>query len=167
VEVILARGAAHVDAVADIWARATAARDGDQEAAGLQESRPVIESVLGSSPRAVLVIALEGEKELGFAAVTPLDGEHASTAEVRYLGVEPDAWGRGVGRALMAALPGELRALGFERARLSVYTDNERAVDLYVRAGWRPDGPFSVHPRTGKTEQGYQLDLRAAASQQA
>jgi ribosomal protein S18 acetylase RimI-like enzyme len=58
----------------------------------------------------------------------------------------------------------ELAAEGFTDAQLMVYVSNDRAVDLYQRLGWRPEGSPTPHPRTGKPEQRYRLALTGARS---
>ncbi len=159
-DVIEVRSGHHVDDAAQIWAEATAARDGDDEVPGLALSRPVIQRVLDSSPRAVLLIArLAGGVTAGFAAVEPLDGTSETVAEVRYLGVRPQVWGHGVGESLLRALARRLRAAGFRRVVLSVYTDNGRATALYERLGWKPSGQATRHARSGQPEQRYELAL--------
>lgn len=58
------------------------------------------------------------------------------------IAVEPDAQGRGIGQALMAEAIVRARAGGYERMRLNVHPDNDRAVDFYERGGWeRAPGP--------------------------
>lgn len=49
------------------------------------------------------------------------------TRDVRNLNVDPDRWGRGVGRALLAAGCGHPRAVGFATAVLWVHPENARA----------------------------------------
>jgi GNAT superfamily N-acetyltransferase len=160
VEIVEAAGPDDVDAAARIWAEATAARDGDDEVAGLDLARPLIEDVLASSPRSFLLLAREHDQPVGFAAVEPLRGGSADTAELRYLGVSPERWSHGTGRALLDALPDRLRPGGFRRATLLVYCDNRPAVKLYEGAGWIAADPPVAHPRTGKPEQRYELTLR-------
>ncbi|MCL7456842.1 GNAT family N-acetyltransferase [Micromonospora sp. MSM11] len=147
----------HIDEAARIWAEATAARDGDTEVAPLRLARPLIQAVLDGTPRSLLLVALDAGRVVGFAAVEPVPTD-GSTAEIRYLGVEPAAWGRGVGRQLLRAAPAHLAAAGFARAELGVYVDNPRAVSLYEAAGWLPHGEAVPHPRSGRLEQRYRLD---------
>jgi ribosomal protein S18 acetylase RimI-like enzyme len=153
------RGSTGVDEAAQIWAEATAARDGLQTVPDLSVSRPVIEAVLDHSADSfVLVARADGGSAVGFAAVRPAEGEQRS-AEVRYLGVRPGSWGRGVGERLLRELRSRLTAAGYRRAELLVYVGNQRAIALYERLGWQACGGPTMHPRTGKPEQRYELQL--------
>lgn len=60
--------------------------------------------------------------------------------EVWAIYLEPDAWGTGAGRALMAAAVGGLADLGYQHATLWVLDSNARARRFYEAAGFRPDG---------------------------
>ncbi|MEV4132038.1 GNAT family N-acetyltransferase [Dactylosporangium sp. NPDC049742] len=144
----------YLDDAAQVWAEGTAARDGT-EVAPLELARVPLQTVLSSSPRTMLVVAL-GERVVGFSLIAP---HTERTAAVRYLGVRPDGWGAGVGRQLMTALPPLLAAAGFADAELDVYVDNPRAIRLYERLGWQPLGDPAPHPRNGRIEQRYRLDL--------
>ncbi|MCX8568832.1 MULTISPECIES: GNAT family N-acetyltransferase [Hyphomicrobiales] len=149
--------ATHLDAAASIWARATAARDGDDKPATLEEARPVIARVLG--PGALLLIAETASgRAAAFAAIAPIPGE-PDTAELHYLGVDPDHWGDGAGRELLSALTERLDGRCFREVRLSVYADNQRAVRLYERMGWHASGTPVPNLRTGRLEQRYALSL--------
>jgi ribosomal protein S18 acetylase RimI-like enzyme len=161
VHVQVAGRAEHLAEAAAIWAAATAARDGDAEIAPLSLARPLIQRVIESSPRSLLLVAVdETEQMVGFAAVEPMSG-HESTADIRYLAVQPRSWGGGVAGQLMPALPDLLTAAGFTHGELDVYLDNPRAVKLYERHGWLPHGDATPHPRSGRLEQRYRLDFLA------
>lgn len=146
---------AHLDAAAQIWAEATAARDDDDDIAPLELSLPVIRSALDRAGSFLLVAEADGTVA-GFAAVAPVD---AGLAELRYLGVAPRLTGAGIGKALLGALPAQLRSRGFSEATLKVYVDNSRAVRLYETSTWSPHATPSVHPRSGRLEQEYRLKL--------
>jgi GNAT superfamily N-acetyltransferase len=154
----------HLNGAAQVWAEATAARDGDPGVVLVEFSRPIIAGVFGQ-PGAVLVIALdEDDQAVAFAVAEPLladaePGMPAESAEVRYVGVRPELWGTGLGRRVVPYLCAELAADGFLEAQLLVYLDNSRAVSLYQQLGWRPQGSPAPHPRTGKLEQRYRLKL--------
>jgi ribosomal protein S18 acetylase RimI-like enzyme len=151
------RGSGDIDVAAQIWAEATAARDGDGEMADLSVSRPVIEAVLARSPQSFVLLAYAGATSaVGLAAVEPA-GERR--AQVSYLGVRPGSWGRGVGELLLREVRSRLAASGYRTAELYVYVDNDRALALYERLGWYPIGAPAAHPRTGKPEQRHELRL--------
>jgi ribosomal protein S18 acetylase RimI-like enzyme len=154
------RGSDDVTAAAQIWAEATATREGDDEVPGLDVARPVIQDVLDRSPRSFLLIARSADgAATGFAAVEPLPGADGAGAQVSYLGVRPQMWGQGVAGRLLQELLVRLKAAGFTHAELSVYVDNVRATALYERLGGQARGAPTPHPRTQKPEQRYELRL--------
>src|SRR3954463_9593169 len=83
--------------------------------------------------------------ETALVAVEPDAGEVVGFAfvggcELQFFYTHPRVWGRGFGRALLAAAEDALRAAGCTEA--SVYTEerNHRALRVYRAAGWREDG---------------------------
>lgn len=148
---IIQGGPGHVDVAATIWAHAVAVRDGYDEVPSLDAARPGVESALANEP-SLLLLALEGGQAVGFLAGGP---QGMDTAYVNYVGVHPDAWGKGVGEALLRALPEVLIKNGYEKAELLVYVDNVRGVRLYERLGWIKVGDPVPHPRNGRVEQRY------------
>jgi GNAT superfamily N-acetyltransferase len=159
-EIVVARPGEYLDDAAEIWAEATAARDGDPEVAPLEVARPLIDRVVNSSADSLLLIAVgDGRDPLGFAAAEPVGRQHEHCAELRYLGVRPQAWGAGVAGQLLGVLRNELRSRGFVEAPLWVYCDNRPAVDLYRRKGWQRSPDVRVHPHSGRREQRYSLPL--------
>ena len=65
------RAAVDIDAAAQIWAEARAARDGEDDVADLADSRPVIQGVLDRSPGSMLLLARSAHgMPMAFAAVT-------------------------------------------------------------------------------------------------
>jgi ribosomal protein S18 acetylase RimI-like enzyme len=159
------RGSRELDETAQIWAEATAFRDGESDVAGLTDSLPIIEAVLDRSPQAFVLLArADSGGAAGFAAVEPTTAESATgptgtRAELSYFGVRPSMWGRGVGRLLLREVQSRLTSAGYTHAELSVYVANVRAVTLYERLGWQPVGAPTPHRRTGKPEQRYELVL--------
>jgi ribosomal protein S18 acetylase RimI-like enzyme len=87
--------------------------------------------------RPVLVVE-DDEHVVGFAAVGP--SSDARTGELYSINVEPESWGNGHGRALLAAAEADLATLGYDEAQLWVLPDNQRARQFYEAAGWAPDG---------------------------
>jgi GNAT superfamily N-acetyltransferase len=77
----------------------------------------------------------------GCARVHPLD---PATGEVGLVSTDPDAWGHGIGGALVAAAEDRMRARGATTMQLQVLTPRERAHpgkvrlrDWYERLGYR------------------------------
>lgn len=68
------------------------------------------------------------------------DDAPAHVGEVMTFYAAPEAWGMGIGRALMAVAVDELRATGFTEAMLWVLDTNPRARRFYEVAGWELDG---------------------------
>ncbi len=64
----------------------------------------------------------------------------ADQADVQTIAVAPPARGLGIGRALLAALVAAARQRGVRRVHLEVRADNDAAISLYRRAGFRVDG---------------------------
>jgi ribosomal protein S18 acetylase RimI-like enzyme len=85
-------------------------------------------------PNVLLVATDENERVVGYAAVHPEDGE------MFLLFVDPAHGGRGIGRLLLDAAHDALRAAGCSQAYLFTEERNERALAVYERAGYRPDG---------------------------
>src|SRR5215472_8048342 len=141
------RAPADVDAAAQIWAEATAARDGEDEIAELADSRPIIQAVLDRSPDSMLFLARTPRHgiPLAFAAVEPGPDQDRKVAELSYIGVSPHLFGHGLARELLTEIRSVLTARGYERAELSVYTNNHRAIRVYEHLGWRPFGDPRPH----------------------
>lgn len=87
------------------------------------------------------LVAVEGDTIVGFATTSPSRDEDLSDfGELGALYVEPERWGCGVGRELMAAARGQLAEHGFKDALLWVLVGNARAELFYGADGWRADG---------------------------
>jgi ribosomal protein S18 acetylase RimI-like enzyme len=159
-QVIVDRAHQHLADAARIWVEATAARDGDTEVAPLGLSRERIQQALDASPQSLLLITVdERGSVVGFATTAPRSPGDETTAELRYIGVRPDAWGRGAGSSLLLSAAALLREAGFARAVLEVYADNLRAVRLYEKLGWHRIGEAHPHPGSGRWLEQYSLDL--------
>jgi GNAT superfamily N-acetyltransferase len=117
--------------------------------AGLRpEERAQRYDFTGSDPtRPRTVVAVEADTVLGFVTHSPArDEDAAGQGEICALYVEPDCWGRGIGRMLAAAARSELYGLGFRQAVLWVVAGNARAWHFYFLDGWMPDGLRRAKP---------------------
>jgi GNAT superfamily N-acetyltransferase len=113
--------------------------------------RPVVESIFASPPGGglpAILVAHEGLEPLGTVALRPWFAEEpmAQTPWVRQFFVFPRLRGRGIDRALSAAVEQHARALGYER----LYAATNRIERLLVRRGWKvfhviehEDGPMA------------------------
>ncbi len=78
----------------------------------------------------------------GFVTYGPSRDEDADPAvgEVSTIYVLAEAWGRGLGRRLMAGAVQRLTGAGYAQATLWVLRTNARARRFYAAAGWSEDG---------------------------
>lgn len=89
-----------------------------------------------------VLVALEGDRVVGFAATAPSDDEDADPRDgmVAEFAVDPVARGKGHGSRLMNAVIDTLRTDGFTAATWWVRTTNDGLRAFLESAGWRPDG---------------------------
>ena len=66
------------------------------------------------------------------------EGAPEGRAEIWALYASPDAWDKGLGRALLAHALASLQAQGFRETALWVFSGNERGVRFYSAAGFKP-----------------------------
>jgi putative acetyltransferase len=89
---------------------------------------------------AFLVASIDG-RPVGCGAVRRIE---PGTAEVKRMYVRPEERGRGIGRAVLAALEVEARALGVDRLVLETGVRQPEAIELYRSAG------FGIIPAFGE-----------------
>lgn len=63
--------------------------------------------------------------------------KNSSRARLYSIAVEPASHGRGLGRLLLGASERAAKARGAKTLRLEVRADNQRAINLYERGGYR------------------------------
>ncbi|MEO8549306.1 MAG: GNAT family N-acetyltransferase [Kofleriaceae bacterium] len=105
----------------------------------------------GSRPRTI--VALEGGAIRGFTTI----GLYEDEALLHALYVDPDAWGTGLGRALIAEARKDLRSFGRSSAILWSMVGNTRADRFYLADGWVGEGEHRVEDVWGTpvTQQRY------------
>jgi len=87
------------------------------------------------------IVAVERGAICGFATTgTTRDTDVPAVGEVYAVYVDPEGWGRGIGRLLMAEARARLGRQGFTEAVLWVLLGNARAEHFYRADGWLPDG---------------------------
>jgi ribosomal protein S18 acetylase RimI-like enzyme len=99
------------------------------------------EHLIAPTSEAELFVVDDDDRVVGFASVgPPFDSDAASDVGQLYaINLDPDVWGRGLGRALLSFATDRLRALGYVEAVLWVVPDNQRARRVYESEGWRDD----------------------------
>ena len=99
------------------------------------------------------------------AAEPPTPGESATSGELYAINLDPDHWGRGIGRSLLRRATDELAALGYDDAVLWVLPENARARALYESEGWTADGGVATEEILGVTvtDIRYRKSLAASA----
>ena len=87
------------------------------------------------------IVACEEATILGWAAASPTSGRACYAGVVEHsLYVAAAARGRGVGRALLAALIGVTEAQGIWMLQSSIFPENAASLALHRRAGFREVG---------------------------
>lgn len=105
-----------------------------------------------------LVARIDGEP-VGCGALRPSPTGEEGVAEVKRMYVAPAARGRGVARALLAALEAEAAALGYRSLVLETGTRQHEAMALYESAGWTPIANYGAY-RASSLSRCYEKVLR-------
>jgi [ribosomal protein S18]-alanine N-acetyltransferase len=108
-------------------------------------SRRSLRSFMAKGDR--LLVAADDEGLAGYALVIRRKG--ARKARLYSIAVDPLRGGRGVGRALLAAVQSHAIEQGCESLRLEVREDNRRALALYERLGYRRFGRYEDYYEDG------------------
>ena len=95
---------------------------------------------------AARAVAIEGERVLGYMAVVPLQGWSSHVGEVRVI-VDPDARGRGIGRALAQHAVLEALRLGLKKMVVEVVADQESTIAMFRSLGFDPEALLVDHVR--------------------
>ncbi|GHB67276.1 phosphinothricin N-acetyltransferase [Streptomyces cirratus] len=87
------------------------------------------------------LVALDGDRVLGWAAVVPVSDRCAYAGVVEHsVYVHPDARGRGIGLALLTALLESTDAAGIWTVQSGIFPENTASLALHQRAGFRVIG---------------------------
>ncbi len=86
-----------------------------------------------------LLVSVVDGVVVGFAAFGRCSDD-SDLGELYAINLDPDVWGEGLGRALLAAVTAELCSMGFRELVLWTVPENQRARNLYESAGWVADG---------------------------
>ena len=101
-----------------------------------------------AAPRGALLLARGlGGAALGCVALRPMEAE--GRCEMKRLYVAPEGRGLGIGRALITALIGRARLIGYRELRLDSLPSMTAAIALYRRCGFVPMAPYYATPVPG------------------
>jgi GNAT superfamily N-acetyltransferase len=95
-----------------------------------------------AAPDGQFVVALDAGRALACGGLARYDEREG---EIRRMYVDPDARGRGLGRAVLQALEDTARALGYEAIRLETGDRQPEAVALYASCGFEPIPPYGPY----------------------
>ncbi len=104
-------------------------------------------SIASPPPEWRMWVAVDGPgRVVGFACTGRSEDADATpeTGEVLAIYLEPEAFGKGVGRELFARAVEDLGERGFRTATLWVLETNDQARRFYEAAGWRHDGAVAT-----------------------
>jgi putative acetyltransferase len=105
------------------------------------ESRHGLDLEAYAQPDVALFVAREGGVLRGCGAYRL---QHDGSAEVKSMFVMPEARGRGIGRAILAAIEDAVRGR-VTTLRLETGIKQDAAIRLYESAGFRRRGPFGSY----------------------
>ncbi len=101
-------------------------------------------------PGSITIVAAEavGGRRLGYMHAHPSrDGvTDEPCGHVAIIALEADAEGQGIAGRLMAEAEAWAKAQGWRLLSIDVFADNRRAVDVYIRGGFRPESIRLVKP---------------------
>ena len=97
-------------------------------------------------PGTARAIAIDDERVLGYMALVPLQGWSSHVGEVRVI-VDPDARGRGIGRALARRAVLDALNLGLTKMVVEVVADQEATIAMFRSLGFDPEALLADHVR--------------------
>ncbi len=116
-----------------------------------------IDDVLAFIKKAAFPDAVSTGTDLHFAIVDQADDQYLGTVSLKNIDLENSnaefaivtrktVHGKGIGHeATISVLKKAFNELGLQRVYLNVFSNNERAIRLYERCGFRPEGEFRNH----------------------
>ncbi|MFJ9446303.1 GNAT family N-acetyltransferase [Kitasatospora sp. NPDC101235] len=109
--------------------------------ATFEEAAPAWEAFDASRLTEHRLVALHGDRVLGWAAVVPVSDRCAYIGVVEHsVYVRPDARGQGVGLALLLALLASTDAAGIWTVQSGIFPENTASLALHAKAGFRVVG---------------------------
>lgn len=103
----------------------------------IEEETAFLRSLIEQAdPRRIILVAVDDDDRVLGGAGATRSNDDDSRVHINSIGVLPEAEGRGIARALLAAIEAWCREQGLTELTLDVYPGNERARRLYERSGF-------------------------------
>lgn len=90
-------------------------------------------------------VAVQDGQDAGVIRLA-MDPRQADTAHLISMWVSPEARGHGIGEALIESVADWARSHGLKQLALDVVEENDRAIALYRRKGFKPTGESNAFP---------------------
>ena len=100
--------------------------------------------MMHTEPHSVLYVAVRGDEVVGTASLNGLPRRMSHRAELG-ITVLMSEWGKGLGKRLMETVIEYAKNSGIEIIELAVRSDNERAIRLYEKHGFREIGVYKSY----------------------
>ncbi len=102
-----------------------------------EEFIPIFNELLD---KGVLYLFVSEDVPAGMFKLVPQQYRNSHIAYLGGLAIDPFQAGKGLGLVMMEAVKEYANAAGFKRIELSVAAVNERAINLYLKAGFEKEG---------------------------
>ena len=101
-----------------------------------------LDALYSTDPTCRVLIALAGDRVLGFASLhsTPVLHRPTAVGRITAIAVHPSAKGQGVGRELLRAAEAHFRAQGLGRVEVTSGPTHEKAYPFYRKVGYEDGG---------------------------
>jgi putative acetyltransferase len=99
-----------------------------------------------SRPAGRLLVMMDEQQAVGCLALRPISN---TVCEMKRLYLRAAYRGKGAGRALIDALIGAAREIGYERMRLDTLPSMIKAIAIYRSLGFQEIPPYRVNPVAG------------------
>lgn len=126
------------------------------------EERAFLEQIADSGD-AILIAAVVGGRIVANAGLLPVSTSEKCRHRAGFgISIQREYWNRGLGSLLTAVVLDAARQMGYEQVELDVVAENDRAIGLYERFGFRV---FGKNERAFRTRDGrYQAVLLMACA---
>jgi RimJ/RimL family protein N-acetyltransferase len=103
----------------------------------LEEFKPIFNELLD---KGVLYSFIKNDRPAGMFKLVPQQYRNSHIVYLGGLAIDPPQAGKGSGYEMMEAIKEYAKAEGFKRIELSVAVANEKAIRLYLKAGFQKEG---------------------------